>query len=387
MTSVADAHPVSEKFRVAVFTAFYVPAYLGGGPIQTLKALIDEAPDNVDVRLVCGNNDLGDPAPLVERPNHWVPVGRAKVRYVQGGFSQLLQAFRGTAPCDLVYLNSLFSPRYSIVPLLLHARGWWKGADVLVAPRGELYPGALAQQAWKKKLFMRLFTLLRLPRKIIWHASSKEEAALVREHFGERTRIVVKEDETSLPQRARRRADRGSGPLRLLFASRAHPQKGLDVVLAALAQATAPVDLQVVGAFVDEEYEKRCTGLAQRLPEHVSVRFHGALPREEVLKKMGEADLMVLPTASENFGHVIAEALSGSCPVMCSQYTPWGQTLDDGGGVIVAPNTVEAWSEALNDYLSQGPGAWRSAAAAAGQAYDVWRNTPKGSHVFELVRA
>ena len=102
---------------------------------------------------------------------------------------------------------------------------------------------------------------------------------------------------------------------------------------------------------------------------------------------MGEADLMVLPTASENFGHVIAEALSGSCPVMCSQYTPWGQTLDDGGGVIVAPNTVEAWSEALNDYLSQGPGAWRSAAAAAGQAYDVWRNTPKGSHVFELVRA
>ena len=65
MTSVADAHPVSEKFRVAVFTAFYVPAYLGGGPIQTLKALIDEAPDNVDVRLVCGNNDLGDPAPLV----------------------------------------------------------------------------------------------------------------------------------------------------------------------------------------------------------------------------------------------------------------------------------------------------------------------------------
>lgn len=388
MLSPADAALEAEdRYLVAVLTSFYVPAYLGGGPIQTLKALVDEAPNSADVRVVCANHDLGETARLVDRPNEWQPVDRAQVRYVSGGLRQLIAAFRDTAQADIVYLNSLFSPHYSVLPLILRAAGRWRGAEVLVAPRGELYPGALAQKSWKKKIFLRAFALLRLSEKVTWHASTEEEANLVRTHFGENARIAVREDETSLPRTAQGRAARAGGPLRLLFASRVHPQKGLDIVLAALADMPEPVDLQVVGAFVNEDYERHCAGLAAQLPEHISVEFHGGLPREEVLGKMREADLVVLPTASENFGHVIAEALSESCPVMCSQYTPWAETLDAGGGVVVAPNTAEAWAVALRDYAGRGTEVWHGAAEDAGEAYDAWRRAPKGEHVFDLLRA
>jgi glycosyltransferase involved in cell wall biosynthesis len=38
-------------------------------------------------------------------------------------------------------------------------------------------------------------------------------------------------------------------------------------------------------------------------------------------------DAFVLPTLGENVGHVIAESLSASCPVICSDETPWTDLL------------------------------------------------------------
>ncbi|AGS35336.1 group 1 glycosyl transferase [Corynebacterium maris DSM 45190] len=385
MTSSQTSASV-DRYRVVIPTAFYVPAFLGGGPIQTLKALIEESPENFDTKVICANHDLGETAPLVERPNEWHTVGRADVRYVQDGMRPLVDAFRATSDADVVYLNSLFNPTFSLLPLALRSLGWWKDADVLVAPRGELYPGALAQKPRKKQLFLRAFKALGLPKKVVWHASTEDEAQQIRALFGADSRIAVRENETSLPRAATQRQAREQGPLRLVFASRLHPKKGLDILLTALAEVTEPVEVRIVGAFADDEYEQICDALVRELPENVSVRFCGGLPREEVLAEMRHADMMAFPTTGENFGHVIAEALSESCPVMCSENTPWTETLTAGGGVAVAPNSPEAWTAELNGYAARGAQAWADATDAAGVAYDAWRNAPKGRHVFELVR-
>lgn len=54
-----------QRYKVVIPTDFYVPAFLGGGPIQTLKALIEESPAHFDTRVICANHDLGESEPLL----------------------------------------------------------------------------------------------------------------------------------------------------------------------------------------------------------------------------------------------------------------------------------------------------------------------------------
>ena len=370
--------------RVLVTTRFFTPAFRGGGPIQTLNALVAAAPAEFAVDIICANHDLGETSPLVDRPNEWLPVGRARVRYVDGGFLALYAAYRSVANVSIVYLNSLFSPPYSVIPLLLHRFGLWRGAIILLAPRGELSPGALALKTKKKRVFIQALKTLGLPRAILWHASTEEEANHIRATFGETSKIVVRENETSLPLKAHVRPQRDDRMPRLLFASRLVQKKGLVTLLEALSTLTVPVHLDIVGAFEDPNYEAVCVAAAGGLPDNVSTSFHGPLARADVLVQMRGADLMAFPTAGENFGHVIAEALSQSCPVMCSTHTPWTERLSTGGGSVVSHNTPEAWAVALEGYLTSGPRAWQESSRRAGQCFDEWRNGDKGPHVFEL---
>src|SRR5207249_1137428 len=64
------------------------------------------------------------------------------------------------------------------------------------------------------------------------------------------------------------------------------------------------------------------------------------------------ADLMCLPSHSENFGLVILEALQVGTPVVTTDQTPWSELPGWGGGWIVRPG-VEPLTEALAEFFSQ----------------------------------
>jgi glycosyltransferase involved in cell wall biosynthesis len=85
----------------------------------------------------------------------------------------------------------------------------------------------------------------------------------------------------------------------------------------------------------------------------VEVRFLGPLPHEQVAATVREYDLMVAPTASENFGQSIAEGLSVGVPVMVSDVTPWTTAVQAGAGILVPERTPDAWTASLNDYLAR----------------------------------
>ena len=376
----------STESKVLVSTPFFVPAFLGGGPIQTLKALINAAPSGFDTKVICSNHDLGKTAPLTDHPNQWVDVGPAKVCYVQGSIRNHINALQNTSDSEIIYLNSLFNPRYSILPMLLKKLGFWKKGTLLIAPRGELDPGALALKTPKKKTFIAVFKLLRFHKITLWHASTPAEASQIKQHFGDVT-VLVRENETSLPQYAFNRPARKPGSPRLLFVSRLDEKKGLHILLESLKGITNEVELKIVGAFENDEYEARCRRLITEIDDNISIEFLGPLEREDVLHRMQSADLLVFPTAGENFGHVIAEALSQSCPVMCSANTPWNRWLKSGGGYSVQANSSSAWKEHIEDFISGGVSRWKSASSSAGETFDNWRNEDKGTHVFALATA
>lgn len=369
--------------NVLISASYFEPAHLGGGPIQTLKALVAAAPNNFSIKLICHNHDFGKVDTLVDTPDTWMPVNGIRVRYTSKGYRNLINGFRSSKNLDLLYLNSLFNFSFSILPLLLWKTGVLKSQNVLLAPRGELDPGALNLKSPKKKAFIQAFKLLRLHRSITWHASSPLEKEFIHQNFGQKVKVIVKENETSLPSSIQSRKKRTPGTFRIIFASRLHEKKGLHVLLKALKETKRPVKVEIIGAFEDASYKKLCLELARSLPIDTEVTFKGPLPREQVLIKFAESDLFTFPTAGENFGHVIAESLSQSCPVMCSNTTPWSNRIQENGGILIDSLDSQSWSSELNRLLAASPEKWLEMSHKATSAYNLWRSEPKGQHVFE----
>lgn len=373
--------------RVAVIYRYFPPAYLAGGPVQTLSALVRGAPDDIDVDVLTTNGDHGVPDALPVEPNVWGSWHRASVLYASGGLWSVLRGLRSVSRRrpQYVYVNSLFDQRFSFLPQVLVRLGMFPGARILIAPRGELNPGALRLKHGKKRIFLAAYRTLGFARNATWHASTELEADDIRREFGPAAMIVVRPNDTSLPREAHTRSTREPGPCRLIFASRLSRKKRLDLFLRALSLVEGEYRLRVVGAFDDPAYERLCLDLAAsgRLRERVD--FVGSLTRDRVLRELANSDVFVFPTAGENFGHVIAEALSTSCPVIVSDNTPWSAILREGGGVVVGDDRPASYAEAVTRFIDGGEDGWADESRAAGTAFDRWQRDTEAPHLFELL--
>lgn len=402
--SPRDPRPGGAPLRVLVLTPYYLPGYRGGGPIRTIAAMVAAHGRRHAFAVVTSDRDWGEPEPLPVPTGRWVDVGAARVRYVAhspGAFGTL-RAAAGVvrhvhrARPDVLYLNGLFPVAWSLVPAVLARARTLPRTQVLLAPRGELGAGALALKAAKKSLFLRVARAVGLYRAVTWHASTPQEATEVAAVFPG-ARVLVRENETTLPARAvpppepagplggAASADdpaAATPPLRLLFVSRVSAKKGLDVLLRALRDVPAAVELDVYG---DGEALAACRGLADELPQQHVVRWHGAVPAESLDSAYRGHEALGLPTAHENFGHVIPEALARACPVLVPDTTPWTAVIAGGGGRVVASREPSDWAAALTA-LATAPADERHAArVAAAAAYDRWAATRPTGSVFDLL--
>jgi D-inositol-3-phosphate glycosyltransferase len=103
---------------------------------------------------------------------------------------------------------------------------------------------------------------------------------------------------------------------RLLFAGRVEPRKGVHVAVEAMADLPDRCVLDIVGSW-DDEYVASLYALADRLAVADRVRFHGQLPRGELARRIGEADVFVFPVVwEEPFGMAPLEAMACGTPVV-----------------------------------------------------------------------
>lgn len=80
------------------------------------------------------------------------------------------------------------------------------------------------------------------------------------------------------------------------------------------------------------------------------IRFEGGVYGDRKWELFRQADLFVLPTHSENFGIVVAEALASGTPVVTTEGTPWGDLHDYDCGWWTAVGT-EPTVAALRSFL------------------------------------
>lgn len=374
--------------KISVFCPLFPPAQLGGGPIRTLEAMVRSAPDTCAVVVVTGDTDLGQTLKLPVASNVWLPFYNSRVRYVSRrsprAMLSALLSVRDFSP-DVVYLTGFFSV-WSIVPQLFWRLGFFSPRSVILAPRGELGASALSLKSGKKRWFLRVYRLLRLQSTIVWHASSAREAHDVRRVLGSKVSVIVRENDTLLPDHADAPPKTESGALSAIYLGRIVRIKGLHTLLEGLATVKVPMSLDVVGPEEDEAYVRACRELAMRVPPHVKIRFRGAIDNADVRSTLKSYDVMFMPTTGENFGHVIAEALSVSCPVVAADTTPWTPVLRSGGGVVVDSNDPQQWSQAVNSYCQLGAGGWQERRLMAGEAYTAWKNESNDRpHLFSVI--
>ena len=146
------------------------------------------------------------------------------------------------------------------------------------------------------------------------------------------------------------------------------------------------ISFDILGNVEDAGYAAMCRNAVDALPPNVNVRFRGPTQPESIRAILEHQDILVLPTAGENFAHAIAEALSASCIVIASHTTPWTTILRSGGGYAVSERTVGAWERALKEFVNLDADSLLEGRLNAMLAYNRWRSKPQATHVFDQVR-
>jgi glycosyltransferase involved in cell wall biosynthesis len=381
--------PQSGRISVGVFAPSFPPAYRAGGPVRSIDALVQGAPARYRTLVLAPDTDMGFEfaSPVVK--NVWLTRGRATVRYVSlDKLAAVVRAFRSMRKQrpTLLYLNGFFNVYSSILPVILWRFHFWGPAAAVLAPRGEFGAGALTRHPLKKRVYMIAFRLLGLKRQVVWHATAEHEVQDIREIWGPGARILLRENDTQLPLVAERPSSPRSDAIKAVFLGRIVEHKGLAIVLDALRRVSQPLTLDVYGSEEDERYARECRRIAATLPNAL-VKFHGPLAHEEVRRTLSGFDVLLMPTAGENFGHVIAEALSVSCAVMTTPWTPWTDVLKQGGGTVVADRTPSEWASAVEHVASLSRDEIALMRLEAARKFDEWRSSPSQAHLFDLAIA
>jgi Glycosyltransferase len=340
---------------VLTLVPYFEPGYKAGGPITTIRNSVDHLFDKVKFKIVTSDRDLGDkhayPLPL----NCWIP-GDPDRYYLSGRNGiKLIRIMRETT-FDVVYLNSFFSFKYSILPVILDKCFKVHLKRTVLAPRGEFSEGALSIKPLKKKIFIALAKWFGIYSDMIWQASSVQEEAEIVKVFGPKALVIVAPDFPSSSKLGEEpvfeKMPKQRGSLRLVFLSRICRMKNLKFAISILRNVKGEVQFDIYGPIEDEPYWEECLTLIRELPDSIKVNYLGAVTPAKVRTILGSYDLFFLPTLGEGFGHAIFEALQTGCPVVISDRTPWGEVAHSGGGMVVPLDKPEEFALSLQRYVN-----------------------------------
>jgi glycosyltransferase involved in cell wall biosynthesis len=211
------------------------------------------------------------------------------------------------------------------------------GVPRVVSPRGMMEPWAMQYKRWKKRIAWALYQKRDLNTAALLHATAESERSQLT-HLKLQPGVVVAPNGVDLPDESVLATHDPTAKERTaLFLSRIHPKKGLLDLVQAWAKA-APAGWRLVIAGPDEGGHQAAVQAAVASAGLADVvHFPGPLAGPAKARAYQEADLFVLPSYSENFGLVIAEALAAGLPVITTHGTPWAELEETGCGWWIPP--------------------------------------------------
>ena len=372
------------RSRVLVFTDWYLPGFRAGGPVTSIANIVQQFRGEIDFRILTTNCEYGETRPYEGVAyDQWTGRGEnLQVFYSSSGYRSS-SAYRGIARlrdtalgagCDTWYISGVYSYHFSILPLLFARRV--PGLRVVVAPRGMLSAHAIGVKRLKKMLFLTVARAVRLYKGVLFQATNSREADDIRALFPRNEVIIAPNLPRPVTTGGPLPGKKEPGSLKLAFVGRVAPEKNTLGAVEALrdfaaaagsnngfilgwgTRASRPagwngeqdvpqseqqeelrplpqIELRIYGQIYDQAYWGRCQELIAQLPENISVQHMGAISPEQLPQAIGEVHFLLLPSAGENYGHAIVEALTCGRAVMISDQTPWtGVEVAEAGWAI-----------------------------------------------------
>lgn len=332
-----------KKPKILTFISNYLPGYKAGGILRSIVNTVDYLCDEFEFMIVTLDRDLKDiePYPGV-KVKQWQKVGGALVYYLPPNACSLrnIVQLSNETPHDVIYVNSFFDAVFTIKLLLARKIGWLSDKPMIMAPRGELSNASLKIKQIKKKIFLLVAKLTGLYKNVTWQASSELEAQDIISIMNVETETVHLSLDLPTKVKPEIGADQSdqaisvNDGLKLIFLSRISREKNVDYALKVLCKAKAKIVFDIFGPTEDEIYWNECQRLISQLPTNVTVNYLGCVTPDQVVVTFSHYDLFFFPTTGENYGHVIAEALTAGTPVLISNTTPWRNLEADGLGWV-----------------------------------------------------
>lgn len=340
---------MKEKKRVLIIMGRYLPGYKDGGPVRSIKNLVDYLGDEYDFHILTCDRDHGDTQSYPNiQVNNWNTVGKAQVYYVPPKGFSYKTIKKVVAQVDLVYMCGCFND-YAINTLILKRFGQIK-KPVVVAAMGLFSPMEFRLKYKKKKLFTSIFNLFGMFKNIYWSATSQMEIDEIKKQVWARNeQFFIAEDLPRMVDDIPIHKEKESGELSVVWISRIAPKKNLLGAINILKQANMQINFTIYGPVHVEEYWKECKRELEKMPANIQWEYKGNVPSEKVVETLKNHHVFLFPTLGENYGHVIQEALSAGCPCILSDQTPW-KNLEKEVGRIYRLNDEEKFVSAIEEY-------------------------------------
>ena len=249
-------------------------------------------------------------------------------------------------------------------PDVVHINGWWQPQlaffqwaarslkiPVVLSPHGMLEPWIVKRHYWTRKWpAIQLYQRGLVKHADYLHATAdKEKDNLLR--LGWNARIAVIPNAVNIEVLPIK--DNWSLKRRIVFMSRLHVKKGIELLLEALSHLKSDLDgYEVIIAGEGElDYVKTLKKAAISFGLSEVVKLVGGVYGAEKVSLLQSADFFVLPTYSENFGIVVAEALACGTPVITTHGTPW-KVLEENECGWYIPVGVNALKKTLREAIS-----------------------------------
>jgi glycosyltransferase involved in cell wall biosynthesis len=240
---------------------------------------------------------------------------------------RVADAIHVRCPGNLGLLGALLAPLYSKCLIAKYA-GQWNG-----------YPG----EAWTVRLQRALLRSRWWAGPVTVYGEWPGQPAQVVPFF---TSMLADDQIRSIVERRRHRRN---GVLRVLFVGRLSASKNVHVLVeaaAVLKSERIPISCSVVG---EGPEQKRLEQLSRQLGVNDCVEFVGGVPLDRVLDFYAESDALVLPSQTEGWPKVVAEAMAFGLICIASDRGYVAQMLGEGRGILVPPGDTPAVARALRE--------------------------------------
>ena len=325
--------------KIIHVTASYKPAYIYGGPIQSVGKLCEALCENKEQRTKnkeqgVKNKDSIQVFTTTANGNKELIVETGKPQSIDGVpvtyFKRWTKDHSHFSPRLFMHLRSEILRCAQDDKPVIHIHAWWNLVSVLsclvakwyqvpviLSPRGMLTTYTQTNRHSNAKAIVHKLIGKRLLQYCNIHATSDQEQADILEIIQPKSITVIPNLVNLAEDRERKAKSEVDDFFKLIFLSRIEEKKGLELLFDALSIVEIPWALTIAGSG-EENYLKNLKQKAESRKIDDRITWVGQVSNEDKFEILANHDLLVLTSFNENFANVVIESLSVGTAVLIS---------------------------------------------------------------------